>query len=870
MIYKFIDTKATFIVENPQRYNLYLPLTDSRANLLSSISPNLAGDIKKDNEHFLTPPASIEDIRSNPLCRRDFFLKTGRETIRLSSPYKDTLEAGLVYHKLIKKIGYLHIEIVNFIPHNVGLELMWIKVKNTGKKGLNIIPTSFLPLFGRSARNLRDHRHVSSLLNRITLEKFGIFLKPTMIFDEKGHTVNQTIYFVLGFEGKCMPPKGQFPTLDYFFGEGDIFSPDAVEKNVKPLNRKLAEFDGKEVCAAFRFKKKKLKAQEEVDYFLLMGIEDDEKKIRSYFDKFNSPEKIKNSLKETQQYWLDYLNNLSFDFKDKNFNNWLLWVRLQPILRKLFGCSFLPHFDYGKGGRGWRDLWQDALALLLSEPEKAKDIIFNSFRGVRVDGSNATIITKDGDFLSDRNRINRVWMDHGVWPYLSTRLYINRTADLDFLLKEQTYFQDHQLKRAGEIDPGFSQKDYILRTKGAGIYRGSILEHLLIQNLVQFFNVGQHNIVRLENADWNDGLDMAAQNGESVTFTSMYAHNLKSICDFLEALKEKRKSIFLLKELRFLLDRLNKPVNYNNFREKQKRLDVYLEKIKNISGEKAEIKIDDLLSDLKVKYEHLFSWLRKKEWLKEGFFNGYYDNKGRRVEGKLKAKVRMMLSSQVFAIMSGVASDKQIKLTWKAIKRNLEDKKLGGVRLNTNFKSVYMDLGRAFGFSYGDKENGAFFSHMNAMLANSLYKRGFIKEGFEVMHSIYKMSTSQNAKIYPALPEYFNSQGRGLYLYLTGSASWYIYNLMEEILGIKFLLGDILLEPKLLAANFAKKDIEAQFGLKEKLIKVIFTKTAKTALPLSIKEIFLQEKKILPSDCGYLIRKELLNKQENTIRVYLG
>jgi hypothetical protein len=47
--------------------------------------------------------------------------------------------------------------------------------------------------------------------------------------------------------------------LDYFFGGADIFSPDAIEKNVKPVKQKLTELDGKEVCAAFRFQGKKLR-----------------------------------------------------------------------------------------------------------------------------------------------------------------------------------------------------------------------------------------------------------------------------------------------------------------------------------------------------------------------------------------------------------------------------------------------------------------------------------------------------------------------------------------------------------------------------------------------------------------------------------
>ncbi|MFA5095002.1 MAG: cellobiose phosphorylase, partial [Candidatus Omnitrophota bacterium] len=110
----------------------------------------------------------------------------------------------------------------------------------------------------------------------------------------------------------------------------------------------------------------------------------------------------------------------------------------------------------------------------------------------------------------------------------------------------------------------------------------------------------------------------------------------------------------------------------------------------------------------------------------------------------------------------------------------------------TDFKSLYMDLGRAFGFAYGDKENGAFFNHMVVMLANALLKRGYVKEGREAFDSIYNMASSDRARIYPMIPEYFNNEGRGLYFYLTGSASWYIYTLMEEVLGIKYSFGKAL------------------------------------------------------------------------------
>jgi len=156
----------------------------------------------------------------------------------------------------------------------------------------------------------------------------------------------------------------------------------------------------------------------------------------------------------------------------------------------------------------------------------------------------------------------------------------------------------------------------------------------------------------------------------------------------------------------------------------------------------------------------------------------------------------MFLASQVFAIMSGIASEEQARRTWRSICRYLKDPVHKGFRLNTDMKRPQMNLGRAYGFAYGEKENGAFFSHMNVMLANALYSRMFIREGKEVMDSLYRMASSETACIPPVLPEYFNSQGKGLYLYLTGSASWYIHTFIGQVLGISFNMGWLILRPK--------------------------------------------------------------------------
>ena len=269
---------------------------------------------------------------------------------------------------------------------------------------------------------------------------------------------------------------------------------------------------------------------------MAIGVGADEAQTKEIFSHFNSADKFARALEANKKYWSDKISSIVFSSGDENFNSWMRWVTLQPVLRRIFGCSFLPDHDYGKGGRGWRDIWQDLLSLILIEPHLVRQDLINNCAGIRIDGSNATIIgSKPGEFLADRNAITRVWMDHGAWPFLTLLLYIDQSGDFDILLHKQSYFRDPQLSRTHDKDIGWvSRYGNKLLDKKGHVYEGTVLEHLLVQHLTQFFNVGEHNIIRLESADWNDGLDMAAARGESVAFTSFYGGNLLGLADLLE------------------------------------------------------------------------------------------------------------------------------------------------------------------------------------------------------------------------------------------------------------------------------------------------------------------------------------------------
>ncbi|WP_207952178.1 GH36-type glycosyl hydrolase domain-containing protein [Paenibacillus turpanensis] len=849
----FVGENADFTMEQPHETSyLYFPLTNE-AGMMSAITPTLHGSSTSGHYTFFMPPVSIEDLH-NSRSSRNFWLHiegkgawacSGNSAKQTAERFQGdteqvTLDAGFLWHKITRvnpSIG-IQAEIVSFVPMTSDkVELMKVTVTNTGKQMLTLTPTAAIPLYGRSADELRDHRHVTSLLHRIYTSTYGMEVQPALSFDERGHRVNHVTYSVLGAAGEGRPPIGFIPIAEDYIGEGGSFDwPQAVVANEGELTSAGVELEGYEAVGALRFEPVSLKPGESAAYTIAMIISDDRLEEERVTEQYLAAGRFDELLEENKRIWSDKLSSLQFQSGNRQHDQWMKWVTIQPIFRRLYGNSFLPYHDYGRGGRGWRDLWQDCLALLFMEPAEVRHLLLNNFAGVRIDGSNATIIgAKPGEFVADRNNIPRVWMDHGAWPFLTTMLYLHQSGDVELLLEKQTYFKDSHAKRCKEKDLTWKPEDgQALKTADGRIYEGTILEHLLLQNLVPFFHVGEHNNMKLEGADWNDGLDLAPDRGESVAFTAFYGNNMRQLAELLRNVQESLgvNQIELAEEIVILLDTLRTASDYDSVSDKRALLEKYYEAcIRSVSGRKVLLPVEDVSRDLQRKADWVAEHLRKHEWIRSGegyeWFNGYYNNSGERVEGDHPNGVRMTLTGQVFTVMGGVATREQVEKIVASVNRYLRDPRIG-YRLNSNFGGIQQNLGRAFGFAFGHKENGAMFSHMTVMYANALYKQGFVKEGHEVLSSIYELSTDfERSRMYPGIPEYINEKGRGMYPYLTGSASWLLLTQLTEVYGVKGSLGDLLLEPKLVRSQFDEKQQSAVTTLfAGKLLKITYRNPA--------------------------------------------
>lgn len=821
----WLDSKGTFSMRNPQNTSgLYFPIA-GESGMKSVVTPNLGGDAKCTQNTFLTPPMSIGDLHTTRFTR-NFWVQTEKgawsatgnsaetEALKGTELQDDvTLTAGLMWHQVKRhspKYG-LSAVAVSFVPCDENpVELLTLTLTNETDDPMTVTPITAIPLYCRSADNIRDHRHVTSLLHRSHVLEKGLEITPTLTFDERGHCVNTKTYYVLAADETGTPMTDCCPCQNDFVGEGgSLTRPEAVFSGTDAWKKPGDTVDGEELIAAFRFAPVTLAAGESKTYIAAMGIcdKDDFAGVcTAAASRYLSGEGAAKALSEVKEYWTAK-NNVRLGTGDAAFDNFMSWVSFQPILRRIYGCSFLPYHDYGKGGRGWRDLWQDCLALIIMEPDNVRRMLVNDYRGVRFDGTNATIIgEKEGEFLADRNGIPRVWMDHGFWPFLTTEYFIHFTGDDSILLESVPYFKDNHIRRCEAIDEAWETAQGTLQMDARGnVAVGTVLEHILVETLTACYDVGEHGTIRLRGADWNDGLDMAVQKGESVTFTAAYAGNVRRLAGLLRHMAQKHQTLSVNRELNILLF-------CPDFSTESKlaALDAFYEAAPHtVSGEKLEMNLEEIADKLEALSRAMEAHIRANEWVTtpEGsFYNGYYDDEGKQLEGLRDDTVRMTLTGQVFPIMSGLASAAEIESITAAADKLLFAPQAGGYRLNTDFGDGNCHMGRAFAFSYGHKENGAVFCHMATMFSNALYTRGFTKAGYKAFHALYSQTTDfARCRSYPGIPEYFDNNGRGLYPYLTGTASWMLLTVMSEMFGVKCSYGDIRLAPQLLRTQLDEK-----------------------------------------------------------------
>jgi len=759
----------------------YWPLLNQKG-LKGYLTPFFAGHLAIDHDHYILEPTSEQSMYAQTTSRNvHVFVDGMRFDLNGLLPHQleqsFTYETDHAYQIVTRDFSGVELKTTSFVALHEDVEIHLLTLSNTTHTNKEVRLMSAVNIYGRSAENQRDHRHVTSLLNEIDLYQDHIIVTPRLHFDETGHHLNTRNYFV-SFSSEDVKIKGIVPTLDAYINGGSYQYPrglDHIETSSK--------VSGYEAFGGISTETLTLKPKQSMTCVLLIGSALSDKEAKDVIKTYKDVKKIDLALKETIAYFKYFNDHLAFHMQNEAVNARLKDVVLQPVYRRYMGNSYLVHHDYGKGGRGWRDLWQDMIALNMYGDPSVVSNMYQYFKGVRLDGTNATIIgEKPGEFKADRNKISRVWSDHGAWPLITLKMYMDETGDLSILLKKQPYFNDHLTH--------YGQK--IRDSKGFNTfttYEGTILEHILVQHITAVNHLGAHGFIKLLDADWNDGLDMGKENAETIAFTMMYVNHLSVLVKIIKALNQKTYTL-----LKPLVDLILEQIS----------LSTYFDEVnKNVVS--VEIDSETLTEHLLKKHHEMIQTLRNHAF-KDHVFKSYFGFDGL----DLDTKDSVMLTGQAMALLNEIATKEQAESLSKKTRDVLYKKELGGYQLNSLYPKEKHPLGRAFYFAYGHKENGAVFSHMAMMYVFGLYNYKLKTLAHEGLMTILNQSLNPSNQVYRGIPEYFNDKGQGKYLYLTGSASWLLYILRRHVFGLRFEFGKLYLEPQLDLSDFINNQASIQ------------------------------------------------------------
>ena len=166
--YKFIDNKGTFELKNSDNNSyMYFPLAND-AGMMSAITQNLHGDIKLDQNTFILPPVSSEDLH-NTNSSRNFWINiegksswsaTGNSAIQKVTKFdeeaeKSSMVGGLLWHEIRRKNEELGVKaiVTSFVPVTKDtVELNRVIIKNIGKEKIEFTPVVAVPLYCTKCR----------------------------------------------------------------------------------------------------------------------------------------------------------------------------------------------------------------------------------------------------------------------------------------------------------------------------------------------------------------------------------------------------------------------------------------------------------------------------------------------------------------------------------------------------------------------------------------------------------------------------------------------------------------------------------------------------------------------------------------------
>jgi cellobiose phosphorylase len=395
---------------------------------------------------------------------------------------------GIGYTKLCRTSHGIESSITYFVPPRDDIEVWMVRLRNASDKPRKIQAFPFVKWDLANYAYNATEAQFSILFNEAVVEDSAIFVTTRFWNITSGTAGNPNARWD---KWAFMESSGHIDGFDCFDEEfvgmyRDFGNPIAVEEG----RLRNSQGRGREIMAALQHDLE-FGPGEEKRFVVLVGIayrKEDAFALRRRYDTWEEAER---ALEEVNAYWESYLGRTScatpseeFDLSFNTWNKYQAWVTSR--------WSRMDSYYVGGGSIiGFRDSWQDMLAILPNDTDWARERVIHLLEHQFPDGSTL----HNWDPLTNIG-VKTGHSDDPMWLVLGVVEYLKESGDLVFLDEAVRYY-----------DSGSE----------------TVRQHVLRALDYTLAHMSERGIPLIMAADWNDGLDYVGRQGRGET-TMVAAH----------------------------------------------------------------------------------------------------------------------------------------------------------------------------------------------------------------------------------------------------------------------------------------------------------------------------------------------------------
>ena len=480
---------------------------------------------------------------------------------------------------------------------------------------------------------------------------------------------------------------------------------------------------------------------EEKTIAFVLGCSLTDKENLELIDKYTNINYCKKELKIVKDYWNETLSTIQVKTPDVAFdyvlNGWYLYQTISSRILAKAG------FYQVSGAFGYRDQLQDAMNIVMVNPEFTKDQILR----------NAAHQFEEGDVLHwwhEKNHfgLRSKYKDDYLWLVYATTNYIDITGDYEILTEEVPYI-------LGEVLSEYEDEKGIVFNYSDNTE--TLLRHCEKSLELSMKSLGKHKLPLMGGGDWNDGMNKVGikGKGESV-WLGFFLYNVIDL--FTKMMKRHNKKYDCTEYLKFnekLKENLNKKAWDGTY-----YLRAYYDNGDKLgSHENSECKIDLISQSFSI-----LSGVATKE----------------RREKAITAVEENLVDSK----------NKIIKLLTPPFAKSLN---------NPGYIMNYPKGIRENGGQY----THAVSWYLMALIKSGYHDRAY--RYYQMINPINRTKKESDVEKYKVEPyviaaDIYSSEsypGRGGWTWYTGSAGWFYKVGIQEILGIKKNGNTLKIDPRI-------------------------------------------------------------------------